>query len=80
MSAIIMGNRLYNREIAFCKVYSLESKEKLEKVLLKNRISYFIEWQEKTFFREFSEKKVQEKKMYLPFVSMRRMQRRQKNW
>lgn len=65
MSAIIMGNRLYNREIAFCKVYSLESKEKLEKVLLKNRISYFIEWQEKTFFRRiFGKESAREKNVF----------------
>lgn len=49
MSAIMMGS--FNREVPFCKVYSIDSKDKLEKIFLKNRISYFIEWQEKSFFK-----------------------------
>ena len=36
-----------NHEVAFCKVYDLATKEKVERILLKNRISYFIEWEEK---------------------------------
>lgn len=51
MSATIFENGFFNREVAFCKVYSLDSKEKLEKLFLKNRISYFIEWQDKSFFQ-----------------------------
>ena len=51
MSAAVFEDKLYNREVAFCKVYSLEAKEKLEKIFLKNRISYFIEWQEKPFLQ-----------------------------
>lgn len=47
MSAIAMNS--FSKEVAFCKVYSLEGKDKLEKLFLKNRISYFIEWQEKSF-------------------------------
>lgn len=50
MSAIMIDN--FNREIPFCKVYSLDGKEKLEKIFLKNRISYFIEWQNKSFFQK----------------------------
>lgn len=65
MSAMIFGNQLYDREVAFCKVYSLESKEKLEKILLKNRISYFIEWQEKTFLqRIFGKESAKEKNVF----------------
>ena len=51
MSSVTFSNGFFNREVAFCKVYSLESKEKLEKLFLKNRISYFIEWQDKTFWQ-----------------------------
>lgn len=47
MAAVMFGDKMFNREVAFCKVYSLESKEKLEKLFLKNRISYFVEWQDK---------------------------------
>lgn len=51
MSSVTYNSNFFNREVAFCKVYSLESKEKLEKLFLKNRISYFIEWQEKNFWQ-----------------------------
>ncbi len=50
MTSLILGDQVYNREVSFCRVYSLESKEKLEKLFLENRISYFIEWQERSFF------------------------------
>lgn len=39
---------LVSREVAFCRVYSKEAKNKLEKIFLENRISYFIEWQDKS--------------------------------
>ncbi len=48
MAAVMFGDRMFNREVAFCKVYSVESKEKLEKLFLTNRISYFVEWQDKS--------------------------------
>lgn len=55
----------FNREVSFCKVYSLEDKEKLEKVFLKNRISYFIEWQERPFFsRMFGSDRQKEKNIF----------------
>ncbi len=46
-----------NHEVDFCKVYDMETKEKVERILLKNRISYFVEWEEKglnslLFFRK----------------------------
>lgn len=40
-----------NNEVAFCKVYSLKRKEEIERLLLKNRISYFVKWQEQKFFQ-----------------------------
>ena len=46
----IFGDQTFNREISFCRVYSVDSKDKLEKLFLKNQISYFIEWQEPSFF------------------------------
>lgn len=49
MTSLIFDNQVYNREVSFCKVYSLSSKEKLEKLFLQNRISYFVEWQERSF-------------------------------
>ena len=35
MSADAFDGNMYHREVAFCRVYSLESKEKLEKLFLK---------------------------------------------
>lgn len=39
-----------NNEIELCEVSDLECKEKIEKVLLKNRISYFVRWNKKRFW------------------------------
>lgn len=62
MASLIFDEQAFNREVSFCKVYSLDSKEKLEKLFLQNRISYFIEWQEHSFFaRLFSSEKNKEK-------------------
>ena len=49
MASSILGNGVVNREVAFCRVYSMDAKEKLEKLFLKNRISYFVEWQDRSF-------------------------------
>ena len=49
MSSIILDEQEFNRDVSFCRVYSQDSKDKLEKLFLKNRISYFIEWQERSF-------------------------------
>nr|WP_308626189.1 hypothetical protein [uncultured Eisenbergiella sp.] len=50
-----------NHEVDFCKVYDMETKEKVERILLKNGISFFVEWEEKGlgslfFFRKPKEK------------------------
>ena len=50
-----------NHEVDFCKVYDMETKEKVERILLKNGISFFAEWEEKGlgslfFFRNPKEK------------------------
>ena len=53
MEAIRFNALFFNHEIRFCKVYSVESKDKLEKLLLTNRISFFVEWQEKKPWQKF---------------------------
>ena len=52
MSSIIQNNQVFNNEIPFCRVYSLESKKQLEERFLAHRISYFIEWQDKSFIQK----------------------------
>ncbi len=49
MTSLTFDNQIFNREVSFCKVYSVDSKDKLEKLFLQNRISYFIEWQDRPF-------------------------------
>ncbi|MBQ3795049.1 MAG: hypothetical protein II842_01995 [Butyrivibrio sp.] len=51
MSSIIQNNQVFNNEVPFCRVYSKESKEKLEERFLAHRISYFIEWQDKSILQ-----------------------------
>lgn len=50
MASLAFDDQVYNREVSFCRVYSQDDKDKLEKLFLKNRISYFIEWQERSWF------------------------------
>lgn len=47
-----------NNEVPFCKVYSLKHKEAVERLLLQERISYFVKWKEQSFLsRLFSGEK-----------------------
>ena len=47
-----MDNQVFDNEIAFCKVFTLDAKQQLERVFLRHRISYFVEWQDKSFFQK----------------------------
>lgn len=42
-----------NNEVDFCKVYDLQTKEKIEKILLANRISYCCHFEEKGILQKF---------------------------
>ncbi len=53
MEAINFNALFFNHEIPFCKVYTVESKDKLEKLLLSNRISFFVEWPEQRLWHKF---------------------------
>ena len=64
--------RMVSREVDFCRAYSMEAKEQLEKLFLKNRISYFIEWQDRSLFsRLFGKNDTKE----IDFVAIRRDER-----
>ena len=65
MAVDIFDGSMYYREVAFCRVYSLESKEKLEKLFLKNRISYFVKWQEQKFFKRMFDSESKEKIIFV---------------
>ena len=65
MTSLMFDERRFNREVSFCRVYSLTSKEKLEKLFLQNRISYFIEWQDKPLLqRMFAKNNNKEKSFF----------------
>ena len=44
-------SRPVNNEVDFCKVYDMETKSKVEKILLANRISYCCRFENKGFFQ-----------------------------
>ena len=54
-----------NNEVAFCKVYNLKQKEEIEKRLLKNRISYYVKWQEQKFFKRIFDSETKEKIIFI---------------
>lgn len=49
MTSLSFDGKVFNREVPFCRAYSTESKDKLEKIFLQHGISYFIEWQERSW-------------------------------
>ena len=57
MSSIIQNNQVFNNEVPFCRVYSVDSKKQLEERFLAHRISYFIEWQDKSILQRLFDRK-----------------------
>ena len=57
MSSIIQSNQVFNNEVPFCRVYSMDSKKQLEERFLAHRISYFIEWQDKSVLQRLLDRK-----------------------
>ena len=39
-----------HNELEWCQVTDLETKERIEKALLKNRVSYFVKWEKPKLF------------------------------
>lgn len=39
-----------HNELEWCQVKDMETKEKIEKVLLKHRVSYFVKWEKPRLF------------------------------
>lgn len=54
-----------NNEVAFCRVGSLKQKEEVERLLLKNRISYFVKWQEQSLLRRMFNSETKEKTIFV---------------
>lgn len=53
MAALDLNAVFFNHEISFCKVYNAESRDKLQKLFVSNRISFFVEWQERSLWERF---------------------------
>jgi hypothetical protein len=66
MASMVYQPEFYRREVAFCKVYGSKSKTVIEGILLKNRISYFIQLQkESLILRVFSARKGKDKAIFV---------------
>ena len=39
-----------HNELEWCQVTDITTKEKIEKILLKNRVSYFVKWEKPKLF------------------------------
>ncbi|MBQ7360548.1 MAG: hypothetical protein IJW63_10700 [Lachnospiraceae bacterium] len=50
MQNTIFNSQKVNNEYEICEISSLEVKQQIEKVLLQNRISYFIRWPKRKLF------------------------------
>ncbi len=54
-----------NNETPFCRVYNLETKDKLEKIFYKNRISFFVHWEERGFFKRIFNSESKERLVFV---------------
>lgn len=54
MAALNLNALFFNHEISFCKVYNVESKDQLEKLLVSNRISFLWSGRNRVFGSVFS--------------------------
>lgn len=49
METVYQKLKVHN-ELEWCQVTDLETKEKIEKLLLKNRVSYYVKWEKPRLF------------------------------
>lgn len=55
MEHLIYTTLKVNNEIELCEVSDMDCKQLIERVLLKNRISYFVKWNKSSLFRRKNE-------------------------
>jgi len=51
MSSVLRHDHVFNNEIPLCDVHTKESKQAIEQLFLKHRISYYLEWKKFGFFK-----------------------------
>ncbi len=53
MPSLKSSDSIYDNEVPFCRAYGLERKQALEKLFLKERISYYVVWQNDHWWQRF---------------------------
>ena len=48
MAGINTDSQSFNNEVPFCNIYSQREKKELERLFLKQRISYYVDWQKQS--------------------------------
>lgn len=69
MSSILREDQYFDNEADFCKVESESVRSELERIFLKNRISYFIKTQDQGFFERLFG--TREKRSYIVRINNR---------
>jgi len=65
MSSILKDDQYFNNESDFCRVSGTAAKEKLEKIFLENRISYFVKWDDRPFLSKLFSGSGREKNVFI---------------
>ena len=65
MSSILKDDQYFNNESDFCRVSGTDAKEKLEKIFLENRISYFVKWDDRPFLSKLFSGSGREKNVFI---------------
>jgi len=57
-----------NNETPFCRAFNLNTKEKLEKIFYRNRISFYVRWEERNLFKRMFNKESKERLIFTFFI------------
>ena len=57
MSSILNESQNFDNEVLFCNIFSMRDKKELERIFLKNRISYYIDWQKQSLWQKLFSRK-----------------------
>ncbi|WP_026507661.1 hypothetical protein [Butyrivibrio sp. MC2013] len=52
MAGINTDSQSFNNEVPFCNIYSQREKKELERLFLKQRISYYVDWQKQSIWQK----------------------------
>ena len=69
MAAMAFNSVFFNHEIPFCKVYGVDEKEKIEKLFLKNGISFCMTWQKDRLWERLRNKDFQGESVFTVHIN-----------